>query len=72
VPELKLSPEEAQVLRKALSALAIRQRTGELGILHGMERFVSTNVSFRRPDLEALDAAARRLGLPDGVRRTQE
>jgi hypothetical protein len=42
----------------------VRKRTGELGIVHGAGRFVSTQRVFRRADREALDAAARRLGLP--------
>ncbi|HEX8905571.1 MAG TPA: hypothetical protein VF771_12045 [Longimicrobiaceae bacterium] len=60
--EVRLSPEEAAALRSAVSALVVKRRTGELGILHGAARFVSTQRIFRRPELEALRAAARKLG----------
>jgi hypothetical protein len=53
----------AQAVRAALRAMVIKSRTGELGIMHGAERFVSTQVIFRKADRDALDAAARKLGL---------
>ena len=61
--DIKLSPDEAQALRVALSTLVIRDRTGELGVLHGMERFVSTQRTFAKAERAALDTAARKLGL---------
>ena len=66
--EVRLTPEEAAALRAALSALVVKARTGELGIVHGAGRLVSTQRIFRRPQLDALDAAARRLG-PGGIAR---
>lgn len=61
--EIKLSTEEAQALRTTLSTLVARDRTGELGILHGLERFVSTQRIFTKAERAALDTAARKLGL---------
>ena len=61
--EIKLSSDEAQALRAAPSMLVVRDRTGELGVLHGMERFVSTQRTFTKAERAALDAAARKLGL---------
>jgi len=61
--DVRLSPGEAAALRTALSALVVKTRTGELGIMHGAARFVSTQRIFRRPELEALQTAARKLGL---------
>lgn len=61
--DVRLSPGEAAALRTALSALVVKTRTGELGIVHGADRFVSTRLIFRRPELDALHAAARKLGL---------
>ena len=40
--EIKLSDDEIAVLRVVLRAVVIKSRTGELGIVHGMDRFVST------------------------------
>jgi hypothetical protein len=67
MPETKLTADEAQVLRGVLSALVIRTRTGELGIVHGAERFVSTQRTLKKAERDALDAAARKLGL-SGIR----
>lgn len=61
--ETKFTAEETEVLRAVLSVMVIKRRTGELGIMHGAERFVSTQRSLKKADREALDAAARRLGL---------
>ena len=71
VAEVRLTDEEAQALRRALQVFAVRTRTGELGIIHGLDRFVSTQSIFKRSDLANLDSAARKLGL-GGVRRTDK
>lgn len=65
---ISLSDEEAKELRTLLSVVCIRERTGEIGILHGMDRFVSTNACRKKKEVEALDAVAKRCGLP-GIRR---
>ncbi|HEU4452825.1 MAG TPA: hypothetical protein VFR81_07180 [Longimicrobium sp.] len=63
MPEGKLTPEEAEVLRAAVSTFVVKNRSGELGIMHGADRFVSTQRIFRKKEREMLDAAARKLGL---------
>jgi hypothetical protein len=63
MPEVKLTPEEAEVLRAAVSTLVVKNRSGELGIMHGANRFIATQRIFRKPERELLDAAARKLGL---------
>jgi hypothetical protein len=72
VAEVRLTDEERQVLRRALQALAVRARTGELGLLHGLDRFVSSQGIFKRSDLASLDSTARKVGLSGGVRRTEK
>ena len=67
--DTQLSSEELQILRAALAPLVVKIRTGELGILHGMERFVSTQVILKKKDLDVLDSAAKKLGLGDGIKR---
>jgi hypothetical protein len=60
---VKLTAAEADVLRTVLGTLLVKGRTGELGVLHGADRFVSTQQILRKPDREALDAIARKVGL---------
>ena len=62
--EVRLTPEEVQALRVAVSSLVLKARTGEVGIMHGADRFVSTQLIFKKADRGALDAALRKLGLP--------
>ena len=66
--EVKLTDDEVSILRIALANIAVRVRTGELGIVHGADRFVSTNACLRKPDREALNRLAVKLGLSGGVR----
>ena len=67
VPEVKLTTDEAAVLTTVLAALRVRSRTGEIGIRHGAERFVSTHISLKRAEREALNRAARKVGLASGL-----
>ena len=63
-----LTSEQAAAVASALRELAIRSRTGELGVLHGMDRFVATGCPLKKEQRATLDEAARKLGLTDGVR----
>jgi hypothetical protein len=55
--EVRLTAEEAEVLREVLGTLAVRGRTGEVGVVHGADRFVSTQHVLRKPARSALDTA---------------
>ena len=68
--EIKLNPEEVSVLKEVLKHMKIRKRTGELGIMHGSDRFVSTNNAFKKHHLAILDQTAKKIGLTNGVTRT--
>ncbi|MEO5930240.1 MAG: hypothetical protein ABIR47_09940 [Candidatus Kapaibacterium sp.] len=59
------------MLRVVLASIVIKTGTGELGVLHGMRRFVgvSSHISFRKKDLSILDSLAKKSGLSNGVRR---
>jgi hypothetical protein len=61
--EVMLTPDEAAILRAVLSQIVIRDRTGEVGILHGLERFVSTQLILNKQDRDILILAAKKLGL---------
>lgn len=60
---ISLTPEEANELRPVLSAIVLRERTGEIGVLHGLDRFVSTHVCKKKKEIETLDTLAQRWGL---------
>ena len=61
--EVKLTSDEAAVLRAALAKLAIRQRTGEIGIMHGADRFVSSQLILNKQEREVLKSVANKIGL---------
>jgi hypothetical protein len=71
VPEARLTADEAAALGAALHALAVRTRTSEVGLVHGLDRFVSGRVILKRREIDLLDAAARKLGL-SGIKRVGE
>jgi hypothetical protein len=41
----------------------IKSRTGEIGILHGADRFVSTNSILKKEEIEILDKVFNKAGL---------
>lgn len=61
--EVKLTSDEICVLRCTLAKLAVRGRTGELGVLHGAERFVSAQLILTKADRDTLNAIAAKVGL---------
>ena len=65
--DAKLTDEEIRLLRVVLAHLAIKTRTGELGITHGLDRFVSAGVALKKAERETLDATAKKLGLSSGL-----
>ena len=67
-----LRQEEANAVADALRQLVICDRTGELGIRHGMDRFVATAVILKKPEREQLNAAARKIGLAGGIPAVQK
>ncbi len=67
-----LRQEEANAVADALRQLVISDRTGELGILHGMDRFVGTGVALKKPEREQLNAGARKIGLAGGISTVQK
>ncbi len=60
---ISISESEARELCTLLSVIHVRERTGEIGVVHGLDRFVSTSVCKKKKELDALDAIARRCGL---------
>lgn len=64
MPDIKVTTEEATVLKAVLARLAIRSRTGEVGIVHGMDRFISSQLILKRGERELLAVLAAKVGLP--------
>lgn len=67
--DVKLDSDEVAVLKILLSEVVIKNRSGELGIMHGANRFVSTNRPLRKAGLEALDSVYKKVGLKGGCRK---
>jgi F0F1-type ATP synthase epsilon subunit len=53
--EIKITSDEIEVLRKVLHNVVIKSRTGEIGIMHGAERFVSTNNTFKKEEIKSIE-----------------
>lgn len=60
--ETKLSSEELKILGKVLSKIVIKSRTGELGIMHGADRFVSTQLLLKKEEIIALEQINLKIG----------
>lgn len=66
--EMNLSSEEIEILKMALSKLIVKNRTGEIGILHGLDRFISTQICLKKKERENLDALMKKVGIPKGLK----
>jgi len=60
---LKLNTAEIETLQTLFNQIVIKRRTGEFGIMHGMDRFVSTNKTFRKQHIDTLDSIVSKLGM---------
>lgn len=61
---------ELEILKVILREFVIKDRTGELGILHGANRFISTNICLKkqhRKDLKELFSKLGNSGFPKEV-----
>lgn len=61
--DIKISESEKEILKVILSQITIKKGTGELGIMHGMDRFVSTNLIFKKGGVETLEQLAKKFGI---------
>lgn len=66
--ETKLSDNEIDVLRKILTYIVLKSRTGEIGIMHGANRFVSTNNILKKEEIGSLERLLTKIGL-SGLRK---
>ncbi|MDM3871484.1 hypothetical protein QSV34_08960 [Porticoccus sp. W117] len=59
--------EERAALKAVLSQLVIQKRTGQVGIVHGANRFISTHICCKKSEKAVLHSVFKKLGLPQGI-----
>lgn len=59
--QFQLRPDEVEALKVVLSALVL-DRHGEIGILHGRDRWVTSKHGLSTAHQQALDSLARKVG----------
>ena len=66
---MNLSTEESEIIKTLISSFTLRKRTGEIGIMHGLERFISTHKTFKKQKVDTLDAVFKKFGLTNGIEK---
>lgn len=72
VSRYELRPEEVDALRVVLQAITVSQPSGEIGVVHGADRFVSSRFGLSVSGVDGLDRLAKKLDVPGGLRITQQ
>lgn len=65
---LHLNKEEAELLQTILSVFVIKDRTGEIGIVHGANRFISTHICLKKDQRNTIKSVYKKLGLEHSPR----
>lgn len=63
-----LRPQEIEALRVLLSSVAV-DKSGEIGVVHGANRFVTSRYGLKAEQIEVLNSLARKVGVQSGLRR---
>jgi hypothetical protein len=66
--EVKLSDDEFEAIQVILREIVIKDRTGEFGVMHGANRFVSTNKPLKKQHRAIFDSAFKKFGLSNGAK----
>jgi len=61
--DIKLTEDEIAAVRAVLSQVVMQERSGQIGIMHGANRFVTMNVSLKKHGQGVLAAAYKKLGV---------
>ena len=69
--EVRLTENEAEMLKLVLSEIVIQGRTGQVGIMHGADRFVSLHVALKKQGRGILSSAFRKLGISNGAKEVK-
>jgi len=67
--EHTLRAEEVEALRVLLAAIAV-DKHGEIGVVHGPDRFVTSRHGLKASQVETLNSLARKVGIGTGLRRS--
>ena len=60
--EIKLNQLEIDALKNLFYSIYFNKRKGEIGIRHGMDRFVSSGLILKKANFETLNKLCQRLG----------
>ena len=60
---IKLESNEIEILHTLLKEFVIKDLTGELGFVHGSDRFVSTNICLKKQHRRELKELYLKLGI---------
>jgi hypothetical protein len=69
---IKLEEHEVEFLRTLLSQYVVKDRTGELGFMHGADRFVSTQLVLKKQHRNELKELYGKLGLANQPREVKK
>jgi hypothetical protein len=64
----ELRPDEVAALRVVLQAITIDEPSGEIGIVHGPNRFVTSRYGLSSESIKGIAQLARKLDVPGGLR----
>ncbi|HPE57415.1 MAG TPA: hypothetical protein PK904_13495 [Bacteroidales bacterium] len=53
--EIKIKEKEVELLKMILRNLVVKSRTGEMGIIHGSDRFEMMNAILKKSDIYELE-----------------
>ncbi|WP_394751090.1 hypothetical protein [Spongiimicrobium salis] len=66
---MKLDTEEKQLIERLLSIIAIKSRTGEIGVVHGADRFVSSQLILKKADFQKLESGIKKMGISPKMKK---
>jgi hypothetical protein len=66
--QYELRPEEVAALRVVLQAITVERPSGEIGVVHGPGRFVTSRYGLSKAAVSSLEQLARKLDVPGGLK----
>lgn len=69
--QVKLTADEAEILKLVLSEVVIQDRTGQVGIMHGADRFISLHIALKKQGRSLLSSAYKKIGISNGAKEVK-